>query len=45
MLELNGAVDFTAEYGVCEDVFEAAVAALVGHTTPLELDAVASDGL
>lgn len=45
VLELNGAVDFTAEYDVCEDVFEAAVAALVGRTAPLGLEAVASDGL
>ena len=44
VLELNGAVDFTVEYDASTDVFEAAVAALVGRAEPAELE-LAADGL
>lgn len=36
VLELNGAVDFTTEYNAREDVFEAAVAALLGGEEAVE---------
>jgi RimK family alpha-L-glutamate ligase len=41
VIELNGAVDFTTEYNADEDVFAAAVSALLGSVATLELEAVA----
>ena len=41
IVELNGAADFTSEYNLDEDVFAAAVAALIGSAEEPELEAVA----
>jgi RimK family alpha-L-glutamate ligase len=41
IIELNGAADFTSEYNLEEDVFAAAVAALIGSAEEAELEAVA----
>lgn len=41
VIELNGAVDFTSEYSLDEDVYTAAVAALLGSCEAAELEAVA----
>jgi RimK family alpha-L-glutamate ligase len=41
IVELNGAADFTSEYNLEEDVFAAAVAALIGSAEEPELEAVA----
>ena len=41
MIELNGAVDFTSEYSLVEDVFSDAVAALLGAFEATELEAAA----
>ena len=41
IIELNGAVDFTSEYNLEEEVFAAAVAALLGSAEEPELEAVA----
>jgi ribosomal protein S6--L-glutamate ligase len=40
IIELNGAADFTSEYNLEEDVFAAAVAALLGSAEEPELEAV-----
>jgi RimK family alpha-L-glutamate ligase len=45
VIELNGAVDFTTEYNADEDVFAAAVSALLGSVATLELEAVAESTL
>jgi ribosomal protein S6--L-glutamate ligase len=41
VIELNGAVDFTSEYSLDEDVFAEAVAALLGSSEAAELEAAA----
>jgi ribosomal protein S6--L-glutamate ligase len=41
IVELNGAADFTSEYNLEEDVFAAAVAALIGSAEEPELEAAA----
>lgn len=41
VIELNGAVDFTTEYNAGQDVYAAAVSALLGSVATLELEAVA----
>jgi len=42
VIELNGAVDFTSEYNLDEDVFAAAVTALLGTADEPELEAAAA---
>jgi RimK family alpha-L-glutamate ligase len=42
VIELNGAADFTSEYNQDEDVFAAAVAALIGPCEAVEVDAAAA---
>jgi ribosomal protein S6--L-glutamate ligase len=42
IVELNGAADFTSDYNLGEDVFAAAVAALIGSADELELDVAAA---
>jgi RimK family alpha-L-glutamate ligase len=41
VIELNGAADFTSEYNLDEDVFAAAVGALLGTSEPAELEPAA----
>jgi glutathione synthase/RimK-type ligase-like ATP-grasp enzyme len=41
VIELNGAVDFTSEYNLGEDVFAEVVAALLGSSEATELEAAA----
>src|SRR5438067_6213845 len=41
VIELNGAVDFTSEYSLDEDVYAEAVAALLGDSEAAELEAAA----
>jgi RimK family alpha-L-glutamate ligase len=44
VIELNGAVDFTSEYSLDEDVFADAVTALLGAPEASELEAAAAGG-